>query len=154
MTGISYKTTINDADMREKLAELIGRMENARGFYKNVGDHLLNSVGENFENETAPDGTRWKTLSAVTRDLRARKYGNAPVTILRASGALRGSINAAASDTDVRIGSALPYAAIHQLGGEAGRNRKVTIPARPYLGLSSEDETEIFAIAEDWLEVE
>lgn len=154
MTGISYKATIDDADMREKLAELIDKMENAEGFYKNVGEHLLNSVGDNFDNETAPDGTRWKALSIATRDLRQKKYGNAPVTILRASGALRGSINMVASDTEVRIGSALIYAAIHQLGGEAGRNRKVTIDARPYLGISAADEEEIFAIAEDWLAVE
>ncbi|WP_107326986.1 phage virion morphogenesis protein [Agrobacterium pusense] len=154
MTGISYKTTINDADMREKLAELVERMTNREGFHKNVGEHLLNSTDERFDSETAPDGSRWKTLSLVTRDLRMRKYGNAPITILRASGALRGSINMVASENEVRIGSALVYAAIHQLGGEAGRNRKVSIPARPYLGLSSEDETEIFAIAEDWLEVE
>lgn len=154
MTGISYKTTINDADMREKLAELVERMANRQGFHKNVGEHLLNSTDERFDSETAPDGSRWKTLSLVTRDLRMRRNGNAPMTILRVSGALRGSINMVASQDEVRVGSPLVYAAIHQLGGQAGRNKKVTIPARPYLGLSSEDETEIFAIAEDWFAVE
>jgi phage virion morphogenesis protein len=154
MTGISYKATIDDADMREKLATLIERMQHTEGFYKNVGEHLLNSVKDNFENESAPDGTRWKTLSQVTRDKRSKKYGNAPVTILRASGDLMNSINMQASSDDARIGSSLIYAAIHQLGGDAGRGKKVTIPARPYLGLSTADEEEIFAIAEDWLAVE
>ncbi|HBO4159162.1 TPA: phage virion morphogenesis protein, partial [Pseudomonas aeruginosa] len=32
-----------------------------------------------------------------------------------------------------QIGSNLSYAPIQQLGGQAGRGRKVTIPARPYL---------------------
>lgn len=154
MTGISYKATIDDADMREKLAALIGKMQRSEGFYKNVGEHLLNSVKDNFENESAPDGTRWKTLSSATRDQRSKKYGNAPVTILRASGDLMNSINMQASNDDARIGSSLVYAAIHQLGGDAGRGKKVIIPARPYLGLSSGDEEEIFAIAEDWLAVE
>lgn len=154
MTGISYKATIDDTDMREKLAALIGKMQRPQGFYKNVGEHLLNSVKDNFEDEIAPDGTRWKALSQATRDLRSKKYGNAPTTILRASGDLMNSINMQASDTDARIGSSLIYAAIHQLGGDAGRGHKVTIPARPYLGLSSADSEEIIAIAEDWLSVE
>jgi phage virion morphogenesis protein len=38
----------------------------------------------------------------------------------------------------------LAHAAIHQLGGDAGRNRKVKIPARPYLKLIDEDYAEIF----------
>ncbi|HBF31654.1 phage virion morphogenesis protein [Rhizobium sp.] len=154
MTGISYKATIDDADMREKLAALIAKMQRAEGFYKNVGEHLLNSVKDNFEAETAPDGTRWKALSQATRDLRSKKYGNAPTTILRASGDLMNSINMQASGTDVRIGSSLVYAAIHQFGGDAGRGNKVNIPARPYLGLSAADEEEVVAIAEEWMSVE
>jgi phage gpG-like protein len=34
---------------------------------------------------------------------------------------------------DVIYGSKLPYAAIHEYGGRAGRNKAVTIPKRPYL---------------------
>ncbi|MVA23614.1 phage virion morphogenesis protein [Agrobacterium vitis] len=154
MTGISYKATIDDQDMRAKLAELIGKMNRPAGFYKNVGEHLLNSVKDNFEAEAAPDGNRWQALSQITRDLRSLKYGNAPTTILRASGDLMNSINMQASDTEVRIGSSLIYAAIHQFGGDAGRRKKVTIPARPYLGLSAADEDELLAIAEEWLGVE
>lgn len=33
-------------------------------------------------------------------------------------------------------GSNKPYAAIHHLGGQAGRGKKVTIPARPYLPIN------------------
>jgi len=31
------------------------------------------------------------------------------------------------------------YAAIHQFGGDAGRNKKVKIPARPYLKLGEKE---------------
>ncbi|QGA56499.1 MULTISPECIES: phage virion morphogenesis protein [Brucella] len=155
MTGISYKTTIDDADMREKLAELIGKMQRPVGFYKNVGERLLESTANNFDNESAPDGTRWQGLSAVTRDRRSKLNGNAPMTILQVSGRLKESINYEASDTEVRIGSALVYAAIQHLGGESkGFMKGAVIPARPYLGISPADEEEIFAIAEDWLAVE
>ena len=37
------------------------------------------------------------------------------------------------------IGSNKVYAAIHQLGGQAGKNIKVTFPARPYLKLTDDD---------------
>ncbi|BCH58530.1 hypothetical protein RvVAR0630_11540 [Agrobacterium vitis] len=154
MTGISYKAIIDDRDMRAKLAELIGKMQRPAGFYKNVGEHLLNSVKDNFENERAPDGSRWKVLSQTTRDQREKKYGHSPNSILRASGDLMNSINMQASDTDVRIGSSLIYAAIHQFGGDAGRGKKVTIPARPYLGLTTADEQEVVTIAEEWLAAE
>ncbi|MFZ5537436.1 MAG: phage virion morphogenesis protein [Pseudomonadota bacterium] len=32
------------------------------------------------------------------------------------------------------VGSNKRYAAIHQFGGQAGRKRRATLPARPYLG--------------------
>ena len=37
------------------------------------------------------------------------------------------------------------YAAIQQLGGQAGKNKKVNIPARPYLKFSEDDYNEIFS---------
>ncbi|MGV2130310.1 phage virion morphogenesis protein [Agrobacterium vitis] len=115
---------------------------------------MLNSVKDNFENERAPDGSRWTALSQATRDQREKKYGHAPTSILRASGDLMNSIDAESDDCQVRIGSALVYAAIHQFGGYAGRGHKVSIPARPYLGLSSVDEEEVLAIAEDGIAVQ
>ena len=49
------------------------------------------------------------------------------------SGLLAGSVHSQFGDDYTMIGAARPYARIHQLGGKAGRGRKVTIPARPYL---------------------
>lgn len=154
MTGISYKVTFDDREPRAKLEELIGRMENAEGFYKNVGEHLLVSVAERFETETAPDGQPWKTLSGVTIENRLKRFGNAPLTILRMRGRLAGSFNYEASSQHARVGTSVIYAAIQHFGGKAGRNKKVTIPSRPILGLSDDDEIAILEIAEDWLAVE
>ncbi len=150
MSGISYKATVKDADMRAGLAALINRMENKQGFYKNVGEHLLNSVGDNFDNEESPDGEKWTPLSPVTV-MRREKQGHGSTPILRVSGALRGSINIAASDDDVRVGTAKVYGAMMHFGGESKGYMKATIPARPYLGIGADDEVEIFAVAEAWL---
>ena len=64
---------------------------------------------------------------------------------------LRSIIYRAASDS-VTIGTTPPskdYAAIHQFGGKAGRGRKVTIPARPYLGINAEDREEAIRTMKD-----
>jgi len=37
------------------------------------------------------------------------------------------------------VGTNKVYAAIHQFGGDAGRNKKVKIPARPYLKLGNKE---------------
>ena len=49
------------------------------------------------------------------------------------------------------IGSNKVYAAIHQLGGQAGKNKKVTIPARPYLQLSNDSLNEILNYSKQYL---
>ena len=81
---------------------------------------------------------------------------------------LRDSIDYAATPTKVMVGSNLPYARIHQYGGtirpkKAKRlifkgpggekivAKQVTIPARPYLGVSKADMEEVRATMEDFL---
>lgn len=58
-------------------------------------------------------------------------------------GSLTGSIQEESGDGEASIkagvGSNIRYARIHQLGGLAGRGRKVKIPARPYLGLTKDE---------------
>ena len=154
MTGVSFKVTLVDEAARLRLVELVERMNSPRGFYKNVGELLLNSVGDNYDNERGPDGIRWKSLSLVTRELRQRRYGNAPLTILRVTGSLRGSWNYRATDDDVRVGTSKIQAALLHFGGQAGRNHKVTIDARPQVGVSNDDEREIGRLAEEWLTME
>ena len=39
----------------------------------------------------------------------------------------------------MHIGTNVVYSAIHQFGGKAGRGKKVSIPARPFILLQEED---------------
>lgn len=50
------------------------------------------------------------------------------------------------------VGTNEPYAAIHQLGGKAGRGRKVAIPARPFLILTPQDEADILEDIQDYFQ--
>ena len=50
-----------------------------------------------------------------------------------------GSIHSEVTGNIVMVGTDKEYAAIHQFGGMAGRNRKVKIPARPFLMIQDKD---------------
>lgn len=56
---------------------------------------------------------------------------------------LMGSITSDYTNDTAVVGTNEPYAAIHQFGGKAGRGRKTTISARPFLKLTPEDESDI-----------
>ena len=151
MTGISFKVTIDDAAGHAELERLIGRMKDRRGFHRIVGEHLMKRLKVRFKNEQAPDGSRWQAHSPVTIANRLKRFGNSPLTILRQSGHLASNFNYEASDAHTKVGTPVLYAAIHHFGGKAGRGHKVTIPARPILGIEPDDPDEIMAMAEDWL---
>lgn len=74
------------------------------------------------------------------------------------SGLLRDTIAWQAGSDWVSVGTnrfsdVTPHgAAIHQFGGQAGRGRKVTIPARPFLGFSEADKAGILAILSEYLD--
>lgn len=75
-----------------------------------------------FVSGTDPFGGAWQ----------ATVRGNPPLR--GPTGALMAAaVKVRASATGLRVEIGLPYAAIHQHGGKAGRNRSVQIPARPYL---------------------
>lgn len=147
--GKLISVTVDDREVTELLKRLGDKTSNLKPVMTRIGALYEARVLENFRNESAPDGTPWAPLSETTMLMGlARNKGWRPVRgglsargkryiqgkrILRESGDLEGSIHFQADNTSVTIGSSgsIPYAAIQQLGGKAGRGRKVTIPARP-----------------------
>lgn len=108
---------------------------------------------------TSPDGRPWAPLSPVTIARRA-KAGKNTDTILQVTRHLAGNIVAQVDAAGLRVGSPVEYAGVMQFGaaqGAFGRTSRGgpipwgTIPARPFLGISETDETEIVAIARAWL---
>jgi phage virion morphogenesis protein len=88
------------------------------------------------DDKTAPDGTPWADWS---EDYAAtRKAGVHALLVGR--GDLRDSIQNYTSGDTIRVGTNLVYGAIHQFGSNGAEGG---IPARPWLGLSREDEREI-----------
>lgn len=83
---------------------------------------------------------QWKALSAATLKTKAKRGYR---KILISTGELRNSIEVRPQGNSIVISSNKAYAAIHNFGGKAGRNRSVTIPARPFLVIQPETLEEI-----------
>lgn len=178
------------------IASMAARGVNTRPLMGKLGEIIRGSVTRNFEAEGRP--SKWKPLSNLTKEiyegralerLEARssfrklkreaareRHRTAFLTrhggrkLLQGEGDLRKSIDVGKiTNTSVEVGSSLPYARIHQLGGEikpknkkallvpigGGRYlqlKKVTIPARPYLVLQDQDGAYILRAAKEYLQ--
>lgn len=147
MSDNPIEIKVDNKEVNERLLSLAKRGENLRPLMKNVAGVFAYSAEENFKEQGRPQ--KWVDLSEVTKKQRAKK-GHWPGQILQVSGQLAASVNTYFDDNSAIIGSNLDYAAIHQLGGQAGKNKKVTIPARPYLYLTDDDYTEILQETEKY----
>ena len=139
---------LDNKEVLTRLQELASRGENLRPLMKNIAGIMATATEENFKDEGRPD--KWIDLSETTKKQR-QKIGKYPGQILQVSGQLASSFSTAYDDNSAVIGSNLAYAAIHQLGGQAGKNKKTTIPARPYLKLTDYENIEIVEAIEDFL---
>lgn len=142
-----------------RLGEALRRL--ARGLPeevpKAVAEGITSRTIRRFSEQRAPDGTPWPPLSAATLLAEARGRGRraqerlARRKALIRTGRLRNSIGWKVVGTRIYVGTNVVYAPIHQFGGQAGRGRKVRIPARPFLGLTEEDTQEAEALLREWL---
>ena len=103
-----------------------------------IGERLVISTINRFERERDPDGTPWLPSQ------RALAENSQTLTD---TGRLKGLITyLVVDDEELLVGTNVVYAAIHQFGGQAGRDKKTTLPPRPYLGIDGRDETAITRI--------
>ena len=140
---------IDNKEVLTRLHELASRGENLRPLMKNIAGIMSTATEDNFKDEGRPE--KWVDLSETTKKQR-QKIGKYPGQILQVSGQLASSVSTAYDGNSAVIGSNLAYAAIHQLGGQAGKNKKTTISARPYLKLTDDNFEEIFDEINKFLE--
>lgn len=125
------------------------------GTMRAIAEGLRTSTMERFDKSLSPEGKKWKT------SIRASIDGGK--TLVKTT-ELKTSIRAEADKSGLAVGTNNIYAATHQfgvsrrtiqprkakvlrfqIGGKWVSARKVTIsiPARPFLGISEEDDAEI-----------
>lgn len=103
-----------------------------------IGKALEDNTRERFATKKSPDGVSWENLMPSTQ---AKKGNN---NILVHSGDLASSILHKASSHKVVVGTPEEYGIFHQLGA-------VHMVARPFLGISSDDEQTINELIYDYL---
>lgn len=133
----SIEITIDDKAVQAAFARLRDLANDMTPVMRKAAGHLADATEDAFQRERSPEGVSWVDLAESTKEKRAR-HGHWPGQILQVSGALASSVTTDYGDDFAEIGSNVPYARIQQLGGQAGHGHKVTIPARPFLGLSEE----------------
>ena len=148
---------LNWKGLDKALGKATHSLAHTQALMESIGEGLVSGTRQRFRDEEAPDGQKWPQSG------RAAASGGQTLTD---TARLRDSIDYAAIPD--MVGSNLPYARIHQLGGvivpkkakklvfkgHDGTTRavdKVTIPARPYLGVSESDLDDVRAAMADFL---
>lgn len=133
--------------LKQKLNTQANSLLNLQPLWQLVGMYVQKqTIKERFDKEQAPDGTKWKPLSPARVKQRMKRHKSGNMKILQDVGELRRSVQYEATQTYVRIGSNLKYARIHQFGGTIHfkkRKGSVTIPARPFLGVTPNERKHI-----------
>lgn len=143
--------SLNWGGFKEAVDKAASGISDTKGLLTNIGVTMKGQTIRRFQTGKGPEGNAWEAVKNPRKDSKGRpRKGRASPLV--DTGRLRNSISFSAGEFDVHVGSNVEYARIHQLGGKAGRGRKVTIPARPYLGLSEEDRQEIEALVKDHME--
>ncbi len=163
MTGITASLDVS--------ATLAGMQRAARGIsrpgplLRQIGIVLQHETQARFNAGTDPQGKTWAPLLPAYA---AIKTGPSILVGSGMGGGLQGSITFDTGPDTVSVGSNKIYAAVHQFGavikpvhgkylsfhlaGGLVHVAQVTIPARPYLGLSAGDQVEITELSERYLD--
>ena len=139
---------LDNKAVEKALLQVAQKCENMRPLMKNIAGIMADATEQNFEEEGRPD--KWQELAKRTIKQRT-KTKHYPGKILQVEGRLALSVTTQYDNNSAVIGSNLDYARIHQLGGQAGKNKSVEIPARPYLLLTNDDYDEILTECENYL---
>ena len=161
----------NDRQVQDTLSQLTTKAQNLRPAFAEIGEDLTETTKRRFNTATAPDGKAWAANSAVTIARYLGNYGKSfkkDGSLSKAGAArsaskkpLTGETRTLASTinyqlngkSSVSVGSPKVQAAMMQYGGTKAQFPHLwgNIPARPFLGVSSTDRTNILDILADYL---
>lgn len=155
-----FNVQFNAGATREAIRRALAEMKDGRPMFEDIGEYMVTSTRERGLRGLSPDGTPWAPKKQSTLDrYKARGYGNLTRPLIGPSRRLLREVQRFVSNNGVTIGSALIYSGVMQGGAMKGafgtdrRGRPIpwgTIPARPWLGISRDDEAAIVEIADEF----
>lgn len=173
----TFTIEVKDQQVLDVLAKLSQRAGGLAPVLQAIGSDMTARTKRRFGTSTAPDGTPWKPNSAATLAMLAAHIGGQKSKAKKGGGLnaagqrelankkpligeskdLSRQIFPSVSGNTLTVSSSPLYAAIHQFGGQAGRGRRVTIPARPFLPVHADgtlypqEQTLVLAALNDFL---
>ena len=147
------RVELKEDEISTALARVSRALTDTTDLMRDIGDDMVQATQDRLKSGRSPDGSPFAPRSQATinhYDRLKRTYGGP----LYYSGMLYNEISFAAGPDFVEWGSDRPYAAMMQFGGSKGDYPHLwgNIPARPFLGISEEDRTNILATITEWLE--
>ena len=156
MSGIEYNTDTLDP----LLIALLEATGDLTGFMQDAGELLVSSAQDRVLQGVQPDGSPFAPRSEATLK-RYAKLGLSFGAPLNVSGDMRNHLFYNAESDSVEYGSNAIQAAVMQFGaakgafGTASNGASIpwgNIPARPFIGVSEDDEVNLALELEEWLE--
>lgn len=171
MAGVSVTITAPALPgLEAKLGALLARSRDLSPLMDAIGMAMETTTHERFDAGVAPDGTPWTPSQRAT---------DTDGKTLIDQALLKNSVTHRATSDQVEVGTNKVYARIHQLGFDGPQSvkshkrhitsafglklkspvdvivpeftRKMAMPARPFLGVSADDEAEIGGLVADHL---
>ena len=160
--------TIDGLDQTQRyVLRIIERGGDLSPVFSDMGEHMVNSTHDNFENSTSPDGEPWAANSEATfasmlgasdtnQSGRLNRRGANKVASkqpLIMNHTLMQSIHYEAASAGVTIGTNMVYGAMMHYGGTKADYPHLwgDIPARNYLGASNNDVTILTDLIKNYL---
>ena len=157
-----FTAEFNGEASRSALSRAMRELEDMTPIYQDVAAHLIDAHKQRFLRGVDPDGNPWAPKKQSTLDrYRRLGYGNLRRPLIGPGMALSRQIASFVSANGVVIGAALIYSRVMQEGAAKGalgtdsRGNPIpwgAIPARPWLGLSEENERAIVEIVDEHLD--
>lgn len=150
MAGARVEIEVDDALINQALAR--GRDALDGGgvvlMLEDIGEHLLRSTRLRGDRQVSPKGKPWQQLSPKYKRYKDEKRPGVPK--LKFDFHMLGDqLSHQVVGNTLFVGTAALYGATHQFGRTVHTPKGTyEIPARPWLGLSDDDDTEVLAIAE------
>lgn len=163
------EVNLNTDAITDALAGLMASLSDMTPIMNEIGAHLRDTTEDRFKTGKGPDGAAWAPRSPATLK-RYAKLGLTPGKVpLTLTGAMSNAIFHSYGPTFAEVGSNAIQAAVMQFGAAQGQFGAFIgrdklgrdhfhhlpwgdIPARPFIGISDQDEADILDIIAESLE--
>lgn len=147
----SFVIDAQDIQVQQLLKQLQEGISDMTPYFQDLGESMMSRTKGRFVTSTDPAGNAWKPNAQSTYVALANKMGKsnfgkdgrvnkkgadklaAKKPLIGESRDLSRQFYVDADPQSVVFGNTMVYAAIQNFGGQAGRNKKVTIPARAFM---------------------